>query len=585
MDILSLLQKSGKYSKLLGPLLNQQRNQLTNDKTGLSPLVTEGGAMAANAIVPGSGNIVKGLSSLDNTITGDGTSFGRNLAGDILNPLSPLQALSEGKFKEAIPFYGSFANAKSNRQKQKRLKEDKRNEYMMSQINRSKNLVSNQSRGTTMYNTGGLVPLSSSGGMLQGPQHEQGGVPLGSNVEGEGGEMMSEVQGGDYIFPNEETAQTNPEIGINPKTGNSYSEDIAELESKKGTLESKLDKRPNDFRVKNAIKRIDVEIEKLAQQHQQQLQANGVPTEGVPEQQAVQMPQAQTGQAQMPQNQNPEQAMMQQMMAQQGGGEMQMRFGGKKKYNPGEYIPLLTSELDFGNPVTMPKPQKIELSPDTELSPDNKSMLDSLGDYAPLAMDNAFNYMQNRQRNKMNVPEQNTTSYIQPRLVNYDNQRQAISNQTRGMRDMISQTTNQSNIARANMQNSLAKRLSALGDVNLAETNQNQKILSTNDAANSDLETRNNAIRYNNALEKFKWKDSTMAKDSQNVADLSKDIQTAKRDKGAAKVDKENQLVNYASLEPRAIKVLYKTMLKTNADKKTLAFLKNLLKGTEYEIK
>lgn len=570
MDILSLLAKSGKYSKVLAPLLNQQRNQLTNDKTGLSPLVTEGGAMAANAIVPGSGNIVKGLSGLDNMISGDGTSFGRNLAGDILNPLSSLQALSEGKFKEAIPFYGAFANAKSNRQKQRRLKEDKRNEYMMSQINRSKNLVSNQSRGTTMYNMGGLVPLSSSGGMIQGPQHEQGGVPLGGNVEGEGGEMMSQVQGGDYIFPNEETAQTNPEIGINPKTGNSYSEDIAELESKKGTLESKLDKRPNDFRVKNAIKRIDVEIEKLAQQHQQQLQANGVPTEGVPEQQSPQMPQTQMGQAPMGQSQNPEQAMMQQgqptqqaimqqMMAQQGGGEMQMKFGGKKKYNPGGRVPLLTS--------------------------DGSSILNSLSEYAPLAMDNAFNYMQNKQRNKMNIPEQNTTSYIQPRLVNYDNQRQAISNQTRGMRDMISQTTNQSNIARANMQNSLAKRLSALGDINLAETNQNQKILSTNDAANSDLETRNNAIRYNNALEKFKWKDSTMAKDSQNVADLSKDIQTAKRDKGAAKVDRENQLANYASLEPRAIKALYKTMLKADADKKTLAFLKNLLKGTEYEIK
>jgi len=577
------LMGNSKLQGLLGPLMNQKRSQLTNDKTGLSPLVTEGGAMAANAILPGSGTAVKALSGLDNMITGDGTSAGKNLVGDILNPLSPLQALSEGKFEEAIPIYGAFANARNNKKKQFRLKEDQRSEYMDSQIRRSKNLINNQSRGTTMYNMGGLVPLSSSGGMIKGAQHEQGGVSLGGNVEAEGGEMMSEVQGGDYIFPNEQTAQENPEIAVNPKTGNSYSEDIAKLESKKGELESKLDKRPNDFRIKNAIKRIEAEIEKLAKQHQMQLEANNVPTEGVPE-----------GQQQVPQQvemgQQAQQPMMQEMM-----GQMQMKYGGKKKYNPGgfkgnpylddspmlERVPLLSSissKLDLGDPKEMPMPQKIGLNPKNGSG--NNSILNNVGEYAPLAMDNAFNYMQNRQRAKADVPRQNTSSYIQPRLVNYDNQRQAISNQTRGMRDMISQTTNQSNIARANMQNSLAKRLSALGDVNLAETNKNQQILATNDAANNDIETRNNAVKYKNDLEKFKWEDSIRAKDSQNVADLSKDIQTAKKDKAGKNLDMTNQRINLAAIgDVRVLKSLRKSMKKSGADSDMIKLIEDLIKA------
>ena len=53
------------------------------------------------------------------------------------------------------------------------------------------------------YKKGGMIEYAE-GGVVEGPSHEQGGVPA---VDEQTGEQVAEIEGGERIFSTEDTAQ------------------------------------------------------------------------------------------------------------------------------------------------------------------------------------------------------------------------------------------------------------------------------------------------------------------------------------------------------------------------------------------
>lgn len=550
-----------------------------------------GGAVGSAFGVP---FVKEGLGVLDtvgNAITGDGTDTARTVIGNTLNPLSTFGSLSEGRVTEAIPIAGGFIKAARLRGEEQKRLEEQYNKNSTANIQRSNSILagyptqgvqSSQMFGKygmkLSYATGGLIPqsggdmqpISSTGAMVVGNTHEQGGVKMDNNgqpIELEGGEGVHTLPNGEQLVSSNSLPSPNPVIDeagqIRLQT---IAEEMLRLEVEKGKFEKLAEKRPLDSNIKNVLAKLDKEITALAQ-----------------EQEAM-MGREQPMQEQQTQPNLDAMASEMSMNPQEYGGQM-MKYGGKL-YDKGGPInslfrkPIfpLPSQIPntatvpingggFGNaksimPIEIAKIDKIfgnidtsKLNSSTSLSnPQDVSNLvaksgsSNIPNVAPY-IDNISNVIINQQRAGMTMPRQKLDNYLNPRLVNFDNQRAEANRQLRGYNNNIMFSNSNSATSNAALAAGLAGNIRARNEINSNEMNTNQGILSNNDLVNSQIQGRNNQTTYRDDAEGFKFKESLLAKTSENVADLSKDIQTQQRDKKAESIYAQQQKMQFTVLD------------------------------------
>jgi hypothetical protein len=117
-------------------------------------------------------------SSLGKAIAGDGTDTTRNIIGDMVNPLSSVDALMRGKPLEAIPIVGGIMRGRAARAAKEKLEKEEAEREMVE--NRKK---SNAMFSKLTYEDGGELPdtgntSSDESVILSGKSHEEGGNPI-----------------------------------------------------------------------------------------------------------------------------------------------------------------------------------------------------------------------------------------------------------------------------------------------------------------------------------------------------------------------------------------------------------------------
>lgn len=175
----------------------------------------------------------------------------------------------------------------------------------------------------------GMQPLASDVQEVQGPSHENGGVPLGPDAEVEGGEVIQPSAGGTNIYSDR----------LPYEDGMTYADKAAEIGKKKSKFEEKLNSASifEKGTARREIEKLDGELNKLFQQQEIFKQANGLtnPQEQQPQESIPQQVEAGQGFGQQPQVQQATDQSVEQTMPQQGVA--QFAFGGKKLYAVGGY--------------------------------------------------------------------------------------------------------------------------------------------------------------------------------------------------------------------------------------------------------
>jgi hypothetical protein len=172
------------------------------------------------SFIPGVGTAVSaGLkvgSALGDAISGDGTNALKNIIGDQLNPLSSLNSIMSGNFKEAIPVFGSIMKAK-------RLQKEKET---LESINLAKESAEAQKRSNSMFSKltfedGGSIPGNGTGSqdkavILSGKTHDDGGNPI---VDAETGDVVAETEREELLLTKAQTEMIENHITLYNKTG------------------------------------------------------------------------------------------------------------------------------------------------------------------------------------------------------------------------------------------------------------------------------------------------------------------------------------------------------------------------------
>lgn len=558
-------------------LLPDESQTYNQGKTGLGKTAKGVTADVAGTIaegfgIPMVGEALKGLDAAGTAIKGDGTNAWQNIGGNVINPLNTVGKLAEGQFLEAIPLVGGYFEAIEAADKKSQMETAERNmdKYQNNQQS-SQNLANYPTSGivTRRMREGGLlnhnpfsvqeggeaIPLNEEAALMIGNKHEQGGINIGKNVEVEGGETISNVGGQSYVHSDKL---------INPKTGNTFAKDSLTLEKEMGRFEKLLEKRPDDFRVKNIVELLKSRREDLAMENEK--------IKHELEETQMQEQQEQGGDAQ--------QLMLQQLMTHQGEEQQQFAIGGFVNPNslnmPSQGIKRL---IDYGKKspnyagvagnfsnIIPETPQTLVETPQTKTNPQSSFDLESLNlDRTVPYLDNLVNAGIIDQKRGREVPVQNLLGYIQPRTVNYDNQRQEAQRQTRTFNNDLLSNSSNSSVANSNLAMGLAERIRAVNDVNRNEANKNQEILAMSDKLNNDISLQNNTTQYRDKIEAFKYIDSLDSQKGENVADAVKDRQGQLRDKKAEEQQQLGDIIQIMSADGTAGYDLLQ-MIKSNPD-------------------
>src|SRR5574343_50837 len=205
--------------------------------------------------------------------------------GGILNGLQTVNSLA-GMIPAAQPFtqllspvLGLAQNLNTKAQANKQMKAAQRQEALAAKqdiLRKSQALLGNYpTQGVTSpqmgmggslikYMNGGAVPLSSTGQMVVGNSHEQGGVDLMKQ-----GQPIAEVEGGEVINQAMNQPFVSSDRLVNPATGMTFAQEMSKLETEKAKYEKLLQERPDDLALKNAIAKIEKQIDNLAMQQEQ----------------------------------------------------------------------------------------------------------------------------------------------------------------------------------------------------------------------------------------------------------------------------------------------------------------------------
>jgi len=135
----------------------------------------------SNPFGPGSGKGRKTGSSIGGAVGA--------AAGAIGGPLAPITSPVGSAIGSALG--GIVGGAFSSEDKKKKSKKVK------ASFDYARNLPS---QGGQNFARGGMLPVTTPEGRLQGPSHEQGGIPLPGGAEAEGGETIDQIDLQSYIF-------------------------------------------------------------------------------------------------------------------------------------------------------------------------------------------------------------------------------------------------------------------------------------------------------------------------------------------------------------------------------------------------
>lgn len=257
------LDLKGIFNKLQLP--NENETYLKG-KTGLGGIAEDAAASTLNAFFPMAGDATKLLGQVGKTIKGDGTDVTKNLIGNILNPLNSINKVAEGRFLEAIPYFGSFAEAEAANNEMKRIVDEQRANDIKSNQSRSQTILNGYPTNGIRYEMGGnllhdlsikkggkAIPLSKNSAIFEGNSHNEGGIDLAKN-----GKVIAEVEKDEVIKDDKIYSDA-----LFYKNNLTFAKQAEKLSKNKGEMEKALEQRPNDVSLKNGISIKEEQLENL----------------------------------------------------------------------------------------------------------------------------------------------------------------------------------------------------------------------------------------------------------------------------------------------------------------------------------
>lgn len=195
-------------------------DQLPTSTSGSDQKIDDG--LKAAESIPVIGAFGKLGNSLSASINGEGTSGGKNAVGDMLGGGHTIKAVMSGRFKEAIPIYGSFAKAKRRKEE---VATEKRN--AMNRRISDMNAQSNSMFGKLTYEDGGKLNDTGANGeavqgkavVLDGKLHKDGGNDV---VDTSTGEKVAETEREELLFTRAQTESIEQHIAKYNKTQDEY---------------------------------------------------------------------------------------------------------------------------------------------------------------------------------------------------------------------------------------------------------------------------------------------------------------------------------------------------------------------------
>lgn len=404
MKMLKLLQNkmgdnSNTLSAINSSIPNVKQNEIIQGKTGLGNSLETGLQAGADALVPGLGSILGAASKVGSMVEGDGSSTGKNIAGELINPLSNLNDLAEGRAKYAIPIVGSFLKASDSKKKLEfdKLKQERNAIDQARQMGAA--YPSTGITGTTRFELGGTIPISDDTQLLKGDTHQQGGIPLMQQ-----GQQIGEAENNELLINTPTAAHIASDKVINPKTGNSFAMDIAQKKSKQSKFEDLLEKRKGDETLKTVLDKYKKETEALIQR-QEEVKNQMLQEQQQMEQAVIQEMMPQQAQQGMPQQEQVQEMKQEQMPQFAMGGKninkMPKYVLGGQNINDPRYLALMKQieEQAYGstsNPyTTTPVTQNTGTSTennDTWATQGNWGTTSSTSTSTPLYTSNLDNY-------------------------------------------------------------------------------------------------------------------------------------------------------------------------------------------------
>lgn len=600
---------------------NIQQNEIIQGKTGFGNAAESAIQAGADAFLPGAGAALGMLSKVGSAVEGDGASTGKNIVGELINPLSNINDLVEGRAKYAIPIVGSFLKARDS----KRNLEFTANKQLGESLNESKNLNAAYPtfgvNGVQRFPLGGSIPLSKDTSLLQGATHQQGGIPLMKQ-----GQQIGEAENDELLINTGDNAHIATDKLINPKTNNSFAVDIGKIKTEQGKYEKLQEKRPADGTLKNVIDKNKTETEVLIQEQE------------MTKQKMLQMLKQQMGgQTAMPQQGMPEFKFGGTIY--DGGSGMDMetkrqaeeaarlkllegftpsRLGSNVNLD-GTTNPQMVNTLNwnpFKDKVTsvqlpvavetqgkMPdygtynfaypdninevieegrgysvgssqewdkKPNKMVMAKSaanatgTE-SNSTKQDLTGIGESFAnkingVPADILMGLANAFDRRKDKAPQKDGLNYFSPLKVDYGSQKEQAIRTSESTLKALNNNISDATTGRAASLGSLAERIGSINNINEAETNTNMQLLQDVLGKNSQIQGLNNETKFSNEVLGQQFKDDKRAKNLQLASRIANESSQRKRDANADKLaNTQNKIRVLTESDPRVLEDLIKS--------------------------
>ena len=228
------------------------------DGAGLDRTIDTAGRVGLNVLMPGLGEALSLTQDVSNIVRGDGDTFGQNLAADILDPLSPIKSIGQGRFEEAIPIAGSLFKRNRLRTEEEKREREEADIARRTAVRMSQNVLSGfdtsgvqgaqfkkggKMKKRMKYLMGGdIESLSSDAVKFVGNTHEQGGIMLDDRNEVEDQEVMLDgsLILSDTLKPTEDLIDTLKNSGIRIFSDDTYASIGERVNRLKGDYEKNV---------------------------------------------------------------------------------------------------------------------------------------------------------------------------------------------------------------------------------------------------------------------------------------------------------------------------------------------------------
>lgn len=214
----------------------------------------------------------------------------------------------------------------------------------------------------------------------------------------------------------------------------------------------------------------------------------------------------------------------------------------------------------FDKPMTRVSTSNSSELPSTEESKGSKfnNIKGGLGNLTPY-IDNAANFLLNRERAKEKIPQEKATKYLDAVNYDYAAQKDEANRQRLAFNKGIDQSNVSTGVANTTKAVGLAQSIRAKNNIQEAETNINAQEKARVSTINANIQSRNNTVDLNNKMRTLLAKDDIRREDSTNITNVAGDLMEADKDKRRESIIRDQNSLNLSTQDPKTVSIMMKS--------------------------